>query len=147
MPITPNNPFKWRHFPGEVILLCVRWYLRYPLAYEHVSELLVERGVAVHPTCIWRSVQTYAPELNKRCRPHLKPTNKSYRTDETYIKVKGDDKYLYRAVDSTGQTIDFLLTAKRDAAAAKRFFRKALSSPGNPVWSKYPNALRDQGLL
>jgi transposase-like protein len=67
-------------------------------------------------------VQTYAPELNKRCRPHLKPTNKSYRTDETYIKVKGDDKYPYRAVDSTGQTIDFLLTAKRDAAAAKRFF-------------------------
>ncbi len=117
MPITPNNPFKWRHFPGEVILLCVRSYLRYPLAYEHVSELLVERGVAVHPTCIWRWVQTYAPELDKRCRPHLKPANKSYRTDETYIKVKGEDKYLYRAVDSTGQTIDFLLTAKRDAAA------------------------------
>jgi transposase-like protein len=71
--------------------------------------------------------------LNKRCRPHLKPTNKSYRTDETYIKVKGKDKFLYRAVDSTGQTIDFLLTAKRDATAAKRFFRKALSAPGNPV--------------
>jgi len=127
------NPFKWRHFPGEVILLCVRWYLRYPLAYEHVSELLAERGFAIDPSCIWRWVQTYAPELNKRCRPHLKPTNKSYRTDETYIKVKGEDKYLYRAVDSTGQTIDFLLTAKRDAAAAKRFFRKALSSPSNPV--------------
>jgi transposase, IS6 family len=133
MPITPINPFKWRHFPGEVILLCVRWYLRYPLAYEHVSELVAERGIGVDPSCIWRWVQTYAPELNKRCRPHLKPTNKSYRTDETYIKVKGDDKYLYRAVDSTGQTIDFLLTAKRDAAAAKRFFRRALSSPGNPV--------------
>jgi transposase, IS6 family len=133
MPITPTNPFKWRHFPGEVILLSVRWYLRYPLAYEHVAELLAERGVAVHPTCIWRWVQTYAPELNKRCRPHLKTTNKSYRIDETYIKVKGADKYLYRAVDSTGQTIDFLLTAKRDAAAAKRFFHKALSSPGNPV--------------
>ena len=75
MPITPTNPFKWRHFPGEVILLCVRWYLRYPLAYEHVSELLAERGVAVDPSCIWRWVQTYAPELNKRCRPHLKPAN------------------------------------------------------------------------
>src|SRR6266498_100524 len=73
------------------------------------------------------------PELNKRCRPHLKPTNRSYRTDETYIKVKGEDKYLYRAVDSTGQTIDFLLTAKRNTAAAKRFFHQALSSPGNPV--------------
>jgi hypothetical protein len=78
-------------------------------------------------------LEAYAPELNKRCRPHLKPTNKSYRTDETYIKVKGKDKFLYRAVDFTGQTIDFLLTAKRDAAAAKRFSGKALSAPGNPV--------------
>ena len=133
MPITPTDPFKWRHFPGEVILLCVRWYLRYPLAYEHVAELLAERGVEVDASCIWRWVQAYAPELNKRCRPHLKPTNKSYRTDETYIKVKGKDKYLYRAVDSTGQTIDFLLTAKRDMAAAKRFFQKALSATGNPI--------------
>ena len=72
-------------------------------------------------------VQAYAAELNKRCRPHLKATNKSYRVDETYIEVKGQEKYLYRAVDSTGQTIDFLLTAKRDAAAAKRFFRKVFS--------------------
>ena len=85
------------------------------------------------PSCIWRWVHAYAAEPNKRCRPHLKPTNKSYRTDETYIKVQGEDKYLYRAVDSTGQTIEFLRTAKRDAAAAKRFFRKGLSSPGNPV--------------
>src|SRR5262252_9069970 len=141
MPITSTNPFKGRHFPGEVILLCVRWYLRYPLAYEHVAELLAERGVEVDPSCIWRWVQAYAPELNKRCRPHLKPTNKSYRTDETYIKVKGEDKYLYRAVDSTGQTIEFLLTAKRDAAAAQRFFRKALSSPGQ---SRAPGYQRRQ---
>jgi transposase, IS6 family len=77
MPITPTNSFKWRHFPGEVILLYVRWYLRYPLAHEDVSELLAERGVAVDPTCIWRWVQTYAPELNKRCRPHLKPLTKA----------------------------------------------------------------------
>ena len=133
MPITPTNPFKGRHFPGEVIVQCVRWYLRYPLAYEHVSELLAERGVEVHASCVWRWVQAYAPELNRRCRPHLKPTNKSYRTDETYIKVKGKDHYLYRAVDSSGHTIDFLLAAKRDAAAAKRFFRRALRSPGNPM--------------
>jgi transposase-like protein len=98
-----------------------------------VSELLEERGVAVDPTCIWRWVRAYGPELNKRCRPHLKTTNKNYRVDETYIKLKGQERYLYRAVDSTGQTIDFLLTAKRDAIAAKRFFRKALSSPGNPT--------------
>ena len=110
MPITPTNPFKGRQFPGEVIILCVRWYLRYPLAYQHVAELLAERGVEVDPSCIWRWVQAYAPELNKRCRPHLKPANKSYRIDETYIKVKGEDKYLYRALDSTGQTIEFLLS-------------------------------------
>ena len=78
-------------------------------------------------------MQAYAPELDKRCRPHLKTTNKSYRVDETYIKVKGKERYFYRAVDSIGQTIDFLLTAKRDAAGAKRFFRKAIQSPGNPL--------------
>jgi transposase-like protein len=103
------------------------------LAYEHVSEILAERGIEVDASCIWRWVQAYAPELNKRCRPHLKPTNKSYRIDETYIKVKGEDKYLYRAVDSVGQTIDFLLTARRDADAAKRFLRKALAASGNPA--------------
>ena len=68
MPITATNPFKDRHFPGEVIILCVRWYLRYPLAYEHVAELIAERGVEVDPSCIWRWVQSYAPELDKRCR-------------------------------------------------------------------------------
>ena len=106
--------------------------MRYPLAYLHISEILSERGLFVDASCIlW--VQAYAPELEKRCRPHLKTTNKSYRVDEISIKVKGKDRYLYRAVDSTGQTIDFLLTAKRDAAGAKRFFRKAFQSPGNPT--------------
>src|SRR5258707_10868517 len=133
MSITAARPFKGRQYSGEVILTAVRWYLRYPLAYEHVAELLAERGLAVDASCIWRWVQAYAAELNKRCRPHLKATNKSYRVDETYIKVKGQEKYLYRAVDSTGQTIDFLLTAKRDAAAAKRFFRKVFRSSNNPI--------------
>ena len=111
MPITPTNPFKGRQYRGKVILLAVRWYLRYPLAYVHVSEILTEQDLFIDASCIWRGVQAYAPELGKRCRPHLKATNKSYRVDETYIKVKGKDRYLYRAVDSTGQTIDFLLTA------------------------------------
>jgi IS6 family transposase len=133
VPISAMNPFKGRQYPGEVILQAVRWYLRYPLAYEHVAELFAERGIEVDASCIWRWVQAYSPELSKRCRPHLKRTNKSYRVDETYIKVKGQDKYLYRAVDSTGQTIDFLLSAKRDAAAAKRFFEKVFSSPANPI--------------
>src|SRR4030081_3428635 len=158
MPITPTNPFKGRHYPGEVILLCVRWYLRYPLAYQHVSEIMAERGVEVDASCVWRWVQAYAPELNKRCRPHLKPTNKSYRIDETYLKVKGEGRYLYRAVDSTGQTIDFLLTAKRDAAAAKRFLRKALSESGgrqprvinvdkNPAYPSAVEQLKTEGAL
>src|ERR1700751_4222972 len=84
MPINPHNPFKGRQYPGEVIVLCLRWYLRYPLSYEHVTELVAERGVEVDASCIWRWVQAYAPELNKRCRPYLKPANKSYRIDETY---------------------------------------------------------------
>ncbi len=133
MPITPTNPFKGRQYPGEVIVTAVRWYLRYPLAYEHVSELLAERGLPVDASCVWRWVQSYAPEIYKRCRPYLKSTNKSYRVDETYSKVKGQEEYLYRAVDSTGQTIDFLLTAKRDKAAAKRFFHKVFRSPANPI--------------
>jgi transposase, IS6 family len=133
MPITASNPFKGRQHPGELIILCVRWYLRYPLSYEHVTELMAERGVEVDASCIWRWVQAYAPELRKRCREHLKPVNKSYRIDETYIKVKGADRYLYRALDSAGQTIDFLLTAKRDTAAAKRFLRKAVEASGNAM--------------
>jgi len=87
----------------------------------------------VDASCVWRWVQVYSPELNKRCKPHLKRTNKSYRVDETYIKVKGQDKDLCRALDSTGQTIDFLLSAKRDTASAKRFFEKVFSSSSNPI--------------
>src|SRR5918996_4258761 len=133
MAITPMNPFKGRQYSGEVILLAVRWYLRYPLAYEHVAEMLAERGLEMDASCIWRWVQAYAPEINKRCRPHLRPVNKSYRIDETYIRIKGKDRYLYRAVDSTGQTIDFLLTARRDAEGAKRFFRKVFAAQENPT--------------
>ncbi len=87
-----------------------------------------ERGMDVHHTTVFRWVQEYAPEIDKRCRSHLRPTNDSWQVDETYIEVKGKPKYLYRAVDSFGNTIDFLLTAKRDATAAKRFFRKALKA-------------------
>ena len=97
-----------------------------------MAEMALERGLLIHSSCIWRWVQVYGPELNKRCRAHLKRTNRSYRVDEIYIRIKGQDRYLYRAVDSTGQTIDFLLTAKRDAAAAKRFFRKAWLDSANP---------------
>src|SRR3954453_74401 len=112
---------------------CVRWYLRYPISVAQMGEMTTERGLSISASCVWRWVQVYGPELDRRCRRHLKPTNRSWRLDETYIKVKGQERYLYRAVDSTGQTIDFLLTAKRDAAAAKRFFSKVFHSPANPI--------------
>ena len=89
--------------------------------------MVQEHGWKVDHTSIFRWVQRYGPELSDRCRAFLKPTNRSYRVDETYIKVKGQDRYLYRAVDSMGQTIDFLLTARRDKASAKRFLRRALN--------------------
>lgn len=92
---------------------------------------MLERGLAVDHSTVYRWVQSYAPELDKRCRPYLKPTNDSWRVDETYIEVKGEWKYLYRAVDSKGNTLDFMLSAKRDAPAAKRFFRKALKADHN----------------
>lgn len=124
---TPS-PFKWRHFLPEIILLNVRWYCRYALSYRDLEEMMQERGVEVDHSTLNRWVLKYAPELDKRIRPHLRPTNNSWRVDETYIKVKGQWKYLYRAVDSEGNTLDFLLSAKRDAAAAERFLRKALNA-------------------
>ncbi len=91
-------------------------------------EMVNERGLDIHHTSVFRWVQEYSPEIDKRFRSHLRPTNDSWRVDETYILVKGKQKYLYRAVDSQGNTLDFLLTAKRDALAAKRFFRKTLKA-------------------
>jgi transposase-like protein len=105
--------------------------LRYPLSYRNLEEMMLERGLNVDHTTVYRWVQAYAPELDKRCRPHLRPTNDSWRVDETYIEVKGEWKYLYRAVDSEGNTLDFMLSAKRDALAAERFFRKALKASHN----------------
>src|SRR6201984_2978140 len=124
--------FKWRQTTPELIVCAVRWYLRYSLSLRDVEELLNERGLEADHPPVWRWVQRYGPELEQRLRRHLKPTNKSWRVDETYIRVKGRWCYLYRAIDSTGATIDFLLSALRDAAAAKRLFRKALSDPSHP---------------
>ncbi|CAH2605696.1 transposase (plasmid) [Rhodovastum atsumiense] len=121
--------FKGRHFTGEVILWAVRWYLMFPISYRDLELMLTDRGVAVDHTTLFRWIQAYAADLEKRLRPYLRPCTGSWRVDETYIKVKGRWTYLYRAVDSRGQTIDFLLSARRDAAAAKRFFRKALGQP------------------
>ena len=124
--------FKWRHFAPEVILCAVRWYLRYSLSYREVQELLTERGLEIDHTTVWRWVQRYAPELEERTRPHLKPTNKSWRVDETYVRIKGRWFYLYRAIDSERATIDFYLSAFRSAEAAKALLAKALADPSHP---------------
>lgn len=120
--------FKWRHFQAETILLWVRWYLHYSLSYRDLEEMLAERGLVLDHTTIYRWVQRYAPELEKRCRPQLKTTADSWRVDETYVKVKDTWMYLYRAGDSVGNTLEFVLRTTRDAAAAKRFFLKALGA-------------------
>ena len=123
-----ENPFKWRHFQSDIILLCVRWYLRYSLSYRDLEEIMLERGLHIDHSTIYRWVQHYAPELDRRCRPHVKGTTDSWRVDETYIKVKKEWVYLYRAVDSRGNTLEFFLSPTRDAGAAKRFFLKMLAA-------------------
>jgi len=124
--------FKGRWFQKEFILQCVRWYVAYPLSYRQIEEMMEERGVDVDHSTINRWVLKYTPELEEEFRKRKKPVGSSWRVDETYIEVKGEWKYLYRAVDKEGATIDFLLTAKRDVKAAKRFFRKAIGSSGIP---------------
>ncbi|WP_221900815.1 IS6 family transposase [Bathymodiolus platifrons methanotrophic gill symbiont] len=124
--------FKWRHFEKEIILLNVRWYLAYPLSYRNLEEITEERGYHVDHSTLKRWVITYAPKLEKEFHKKKRPVCGRWRMDETYIKVKGEWKYFYRAVDKEGNTIDFLLTAKRDMKAAKRFFKKAIKRNGLP---------------
>ncbi|ANS51932.1 hypothetical protein BT246_66400 (plasmid) [Bacillus thuringiensis] len=120
--------FKWKHYQPDIILLTIRWYLRYNLSFRDLVEMMEERGLSLVHTTIMRWVHQYGPELNERIRKHLKSTNDSWRVDETYIKIKGDKRYLYRAIDSEGNTIDFYLSCKRDTKAAKRFLKKVLAS-------------------
>ena len=131
MPTRPKI-FKWRQTELALILCAVHWYLRYCLSLRDVEELLEERGLEADHTTVWRWVQRYGPELEQRLRRHLKPINRSWRVDETHLRVKGRWCYLYRAIDSAGATIDFLLSALRDANAAKRLFRKVLSNLSHP---------------
>ncbi|MET3139423.1 putative transposase [Undibacterium sp. GrIS 1.2] len=124
---------KRMHYPLEVMLTCVRWYAAYPLSLRHVEEMMAERGVFVDHSTVSRWAIRLLPLLEKIFRKHKHPVGGSWRMDETYIKVKGAWKYLYRAVDKEGKTIDFLLTAKRDKAAARRFFDKAMEANGTPA--------------
>ena len=123
---------KGMRFPIDIILVCIRWYATYPLSYRHLEEVMEERGVFVDHSSINRWAIRFLPLLEKVFRKHKRPVGSSWRMDETYIKVKDAWKYLYRAVDKEGKTVDFLLTARRDKAAAIRFFDKAMQANSVP---------------
>jgi IS6 family transposase len=140
-----------------IILLCVRWYLRYSLTYRDLEEIMAERGLSIDHVTIWRWVQRYAPVLNQRIRREIRRPNRSWRVDETYVKVAGTWAYLYRAVDSVGETIEFMLSPNRDLMAAKLFLRLALCGgaprprvinvDGHPAYASAVAVLKQAGEL
>ncbi|HEX5543449.1 MAG TPA: IS6 family transposase [Micromonospora sp.] len=144
----PKSAFTRFRFPPEVIVLAVRWYLQFNLSYRDVEELLVERGVEVDHVTVYRWVQRFAPLLADAARFHRHSPGDRWFVDETYVKVNGVWRYVYRAVDQYGQVIDVLVSGRRDAGAARRFFKRALSAskvtPGEVVTdaaSVYPGVL------
>ena len=149
--MTDARAFRGFRFPAEVGLWAVRWYLQFPISYRDLEAMLADRGVAVDHVSLYRWVQRFALELEKRTRRHLRPCRGPWHVDETYVRVDGQWRYLYRTVDGTGQIVDFLLSAKRDKKAAKRFFRKALARdntrhPRTVVTDRlksYPGAIRE----
>jgi transposase-like protein len=150
--------FKRRRFPVEIILLCVRWYCKYGISYRDLAEMMQERGIEVDPSTIFRWVQRYAPEIEKKVRWYQGSRCGSWRVDETYVRVGGKWRYLFRAVDKHGQLIDFMLSDRRNTQAAYRFLRKAVKTmsdypPESITTDKlasYPKAIRrlqNEGLL
>jgi transposase-like protein len=123
--------FEGRHFDREIIVLCVRWYLRFKLSFRDLVEMMAERGLSMAHTTIMRWVHQYAPEFERRWNRFARPAGPSWRVDETYVKIRGRWVYLYRAVDGAGNTVDFRLSPRRDVAAAKAFFRKAIKGQGS----------------
>jgi len=153
-----REDFKWRHFQGEMILQCVRWYCKYGISYRDLEEMMKVRGVDVDHTTIYRWVQHYAPELEKRLRWFYRPVfGGTWHIDETYVKVKGQWKYLYRAITKDGRTIDFYLSHTRSAAMAKRFLCKAvkkmksdgapskINTDKNPAYGAALQEMKDEG--
>ena len=143
--------FRKRKFEPQVIVTCVRWYLRFSLSLRDLEALMAERGLTVDHTTIWRWVQTYGPELYRRLRGQVKRKSSTWHMDETFIRIAGKWMYLFRAVDSHGQTVDFYLSQTRDREAAKLFLKKALANPDNRPphvfvrdgLRSYPAALRE----
>jgi putative transposase len=123
---------KRLHYPLDVILTCVRWYVAYPLSLRHLEEMMSERGISVDHSTVHRWAMKLLPVLEKAFRLRKHSVGKSWRMDETYIKVKGQWKYLYRAVDKEGNTVDFLLRARRDRHAAQRYFERSIAHNGVP---------------
>ena len=132
-PQVDRSAFAGFRFPAEVITVAVRWYLRYGLSYRDVEELLAERGVEVDHVTVYRWVQRFTPLFADAARPLRHATGDRWFVDETYVKVAGQWRYLYRAVDQYGQVIDVLLSEQRDSAAARRFFARALEQGPAPV--------------
>ncbi len=126
LPVGVARILKRLHYPLEVILLCVRWYVAYSLSLRDLEEMMAERGFEVDHSSVHRWVIKLVPVFEKAFRKHKRPVGRSWRMDETYVKVRGQWKYLYRAVDKAGNTVDFLLRAHRDRAAARRYFEKAI---------------------
>jgi transposase-like protein len=124
--------FKGRHFDRSVILLCVRWYLAYNLSLRNLEEMMAERGISVDHATVHRWVVRYSPELLERFNQGKRPVAGKWHIDETYIKVRGRWMYLYRAIDSNGDTVEFWFSERRNLAAAKRFLSKALKRHGRP---------------
>ncbi len=128
-----NNPFKRHRFPKEIIIYSVYLKLRFALSYRDIRELMQHRQVFVNHSTIYRWVLKFSPILNKEFRKVKKFVGKSWRLDETYLRINGKWRYLYRAVDKQGNTIDFMLTKYRDKKAAKRFFKKSVKHNGLPL--------------
>lgn len=124
--------FAKKQFPKETILMSVRWYVSYKLSYRDIEELNAERGVSVDHATLHRWVLEYAPQLEAEFRKRKRPISGSWRMDETYMKIKGEWQYLYRAVDKHGDIIDFMLSKNRDEPAARKFFQKAINQHGLP---------------
>lgn len=133
MTVSPRSAFAGFRFPPEIIVLSVRWYLRYGLSYRDVEELLGERGIEVDHVTIYRWVQHFTPLLADAAGPCRRAVGDCWFVDETYVKVAGRWRYVYRAVDQYGQIIDVYISAQRDLRAARRFFARALRAHGEPV--------------
>lgn len=123
--------FRKRHFEPAIIVTCVRWYLRFCLSLRDVEELILERGLSVDHTTIWRWVQRYGQEVYRSLRGAVKRKSSTWHMDETFVRIAGKRMYLFRAVDSQGQTVDFYLSETRDREAAKLFLKKALANTDN----------------